>query len=307
MSETRVSAKQLRATFILNPASGRAAARAGRREMIEQFIAQHQLDARLELTARRGHATDLARAAIAAGVQLIVSVGGDGTLNEVAAGVVGTSALYGMIPTGSGNGLGRDLGLPMDFARALALLLDGAVRTIDTGEVCGHPFFNVMGLGFDAAIGRRFNECRGRGFFNYVQIGLRTFFAYRKERITVEPAGASPFVVDAFLASVANSTQYGNNARIAPRARLDDGKLDFVAVTTRNLVAAVPLVVRLFSRSIDRSRFVRTVQASHFRIRRDAAGLIHTDGEIHECPAEFDVTIRARSLHVVVPPAPGAE
>ena len=296
-----VRATELRTTFILNPVSGRTAMRPGRREKVEQFIARHQLDARLEITQLRGHATELARAAIAAGSQLVVSVGGDGTMNEVAAGVVGRDVLYGMLPTGSGNGLGRDLGLPMDFGRALDVLLDGMVRTIDTGVVCGFPFFNVMGLGFDAEIGRRFNECHGRGFFNYIQIGLRAFFAYRKERISVEAEGVAPFTVDAFLASVANSTQYGNNARIAPRARLDDGRLDFAAVTTSNLILAVPLVVRLFTRSIDRSRFVRAVQAPRFRIRRAAPGPVHTDGEIHPCPADLEVVIRPQSLRVVVP------
>lgn len=298
-----VDVRRLRTTFILNPVSGRASTRARRRERVAQFIAQHQLDATLQITGHRRHATELAHAAVAAVSQLVVSVGGDGTMNEVAAGVVGTSALYGMIPTGSGNGLGRDLGLPMDFDRALDVLLDGAVRTIDSGTVDGHPFFNVMGLGFDAELGRRFNEAHGhsRGLFNYVQLGLRAFFSYRKEQITVEPEGGAPITVDAFLASVANSTQYGNNARIAPRARLDDGRLDFVALTTGNLILALPLVVRLFTRSIHRSRFARGAVAPRFHFRRTAPGPVHTDGEIHECPAEFDVVVRPQSLRVVVP------
>jgi len=296
-----VDIRRMRSVFILNPASGKASARARRRERVEHFIAHHRLDATLGLTTHRTHATELARAAVAAGVDLVVSVGGDGTMNEVASGVVGSSALYGMIPTGSGNGLARDLGLPMDFGRALDLLLGGTVRTIDTGDAAGHPFFNVMGLGFDAEIGRRFNECKGRGFFNYIQIGLRAFFAYRKERVTVEPEGGAPFRVDAFLASVANSTQYGNNARIAPRAQLDDGRLDFVALTTGNLFLALPLVVRLFTRSMDRSRYARGAVAPRFRIRRAAPGPIHTDGEIHDCPAEFDVVVRPQSLRIVAP------
>lgn len=296
-----VDIRQLRTVFIHNPVSGKASIRGGRRDRIARFIADHRLNATLALTAHRGHATVLAREAVAEGVGLIVSVGGDGTMNEVAAGLVGSAALYGMIPTGSGNGLARDLGLPLDFGRALDVLLGGAVRTIDTGEAAGHPFFNVMGLGFDAEIGRRFNESKGRGFFNYIQIGLRAFFTYRKERITVQPEGGVAFSVDAFLASVANSTQYGNNARIAPRARLDDGQLDFVALTTGNLFLALPLVVRLFTRSIHRSRFARGAVAPRFRVTRAAPGPIHTDGEIHDCPAEFDVIVRSQSLRVVVP------
>lgn len=302
-SSEAVNIRRLRAIFILNPVSGKASRRGHRRERVREFIAHHQLEATLAITERRGHATELARAAVAAGVQVVVSVGGDGTMNEVAAGTVGTSVLYGMIPTGSGNGLGRDLGLPMQFDRALDVLLDGRVRTIDTGEVDGHPFFNVMGLGFDAEVGRRFNACERRGLLSYVQIGCGAFFSYRKQRITIEPEGGTGFTVDAFLASVANSTQYGNNARIAPRALLDDGLLDFVALTTGNLVLALPLVARLFTRSIHRSHFARGAVAPRFKIRRAAAGPIHTDGEIHVCPAELDVVVRSQSLRVVVPRA----
>jgi YegS/Rv2252/BmrU family lipid kinase len=297
-----VSVRELRTVFIHNPVSGRASARGHRRDRVAAFIARHGLNATLVLTTHRGHAPELARTAIAEGAQLVVSVGGDGTMNEVASGILGSSALYGMIPTGSGNGLGRDLGLPMDFDRALDVLLDGRVRTIDTGEAAGYPFFNVMGLGFDAEIGRRFNATEGRGLFNYLQIGLRAFFAYRKETVTVTPAGAAPFGVEAFLASVANSTQYGNNARIAPRARLDDGQLDFVALTTGNPVLALPMVVRLFTGSMHRSRYARGAVAARFRLQRAAPGPIHTDGEIHDAPAEFEVVVRPRSLRVIVPP-----
>lgn len=302
MTSTGVDVRQLRTTFILNPVSGKASTRTRRRERIEQFIAQHRLNATLAISTHRRHAIDLSRTAVAGGVDLVVSVGGDGTMNEVATGVVDSPVLYGMIPTGSGNGLGRDLGLPMNFDRALDVLLGGVVRTIDTGEAGGHPFFNVMGLGFDAEIGRRFNETHGRrGLFNYVQIGLRAFFSYHRERITVQPEGGAAFSVDAFLASVANSTQYGNNARIAPQALLDDGRLDFVALTTGNLVLALPLVVRLFTRSMHRSRFARGAVAPRFRLTRAAPGPIHTDGEIHLCPADFDVIVRPKSLRVVVP------
>lgn len=295
-----VNAAQLRTRFIINPVSGPAATRAERRDRVENFIRQHRLAATIETTRHAGHATELARAAVAEGCGLVVSVGGDGTMNEVARALVGTPVIYGMVPMGSGNGLGRDLGVPLDFPRALAVLLDGAVRTIDTGEVNGLPFFNVMGLGFDAEIGRQFNLSRQRGFRTYLRIGFRTFFRYRKEPLTIEAEGCAGISVDAFVTAVANSTQYGNNARIAPRAALDDGKLDLVAIATSNPLWAVAIAARMFAGSIDRSRKVRTLQARRFVIRRAVAGPVHTDGEVHDCEAELHVAVRPASLRVAV-------
>lgn len=296
-----VNIATLRSVFVVNPVAGKAGTRAARRTRVEDFIRQHRLEATIELSRRGGHAAELARAAVARGAQLVVSVGGDGTLNEVASALVDTGVLYGMIPTGSGNGLGRDLGLPLDFNRALHTLLDGRVREIDTGQVNGLPFFNVMGLGFDAEIGRRFNLSRERGFITYLRIGLGAFFSYRKQPLVIENESGAPVAVEAFLTSVANSTQYGNNARIAPLARLDDGRLDLVSIRTRNVFAALPIVVRLFAGTIHRSRWVYSHQGSRFVIRRAAPGPIHTDGEVHDCAADLEISVRPRSLRVVVP------
>lgn len=301
MNGTVLSARNLRTTFVINPVSGRAASRAVRRTLVENFIKRHQLAATVEVTRRAGHAHELARSAVEQGVELVVSVGGDGTMNEVASALIHSETVYGMIPTGSGNGLGRDLGISLDVDRALDLLLDGTVREIDTGEVNGLPFFNVMGLGFDAEIGRRFNLSRRRGFLTYLSVGLQTFFTTRKESIIIEAEGHDSATVDAFVTAVANSTQYGNNARIAPRARLDDGQLDLVAITTSNVVAALPLAVGLFRGTIDRSKRVRTLQAPRFRIRRRRPGPVHTDGEVHDCSAVLEIASRPRSLRVLVP------
>lgn len=300
-----VDATKLRTVFIINPIAGRASARGNRINHVRDFIHRHRLDATIETTRRSGHAVELARDAVSGGARLVVSVGGDGTMNEVARSLRGCPALYGMIPTGSGNGLGRDLGLPMGLEQSLRVLLKGSLRTIDTGEVNGLPFFNVMGLGFDAEIGRRFNLTRRRGFLNYLIIGFRAFFVYRRERLEIDGGNGAPAMVDAFVTTVANSTQYGNNARIAPEAKLDDGLLDLVTITTGSLFAAPGIVWRLFSGSVTRSRWVHAQRASSFRIQRLAAGPVHTDGEVHSCDARLEVMVHPRSLRVVVPP-PGA-
>jgi diacylglycerol kinase (ATP) len=297
----RVSISGIKSTFILNPTAGKAATRARRRERVLAFIARHQLDAHLVETATPRHATALAQDAIAAGARLVVSIGGDGTMNEVATALVGTRVFYGLVPSGSGNGLGRDLGIPLGFDQALAALLDARVRCIDTGSINGLPFFNVAGLGFDAEISRRFNQCERRGLASYFRIGCGALFTYRKEMLGITPLSGVEEKVVSFVTTVANSTQYGNNARIAPHALLDDGLLDLAVIKTGNPFLAVPLGLRLFAGSIDRAPSVRSIQSSTFTIRRTAAGPIHTDGEVHACSATLQVQVVPRSLLVLVP------
>lgn len=298
----RFPVRALRGVFVLNPVSGRPATRAWRRERLEAFLARHRLDAQVLVSLRPGHAVELARAAIDAGAAWVVSVGGDGTINEVASTLVGKSAVFGIIPCGSGNGLARDLALPLRFEDALELLLDARVRVIDSGTVNGLPFFNVAGLGFDAVIGDRFNRSGGtRGLATYFRIGLAALFTTPIEPLVVEPEGRPAESMVSFMTAIANSTQYGNNARIAPRARLDDGQLDVVVVQTRNPLRAVWLGLRAFAGTVDRANAVRTLQARAFTIRRAAAGPIHVDGEVHVCPATIEVRTVPGSLRVLVP------
>jgi len=298
----RVSITALRSVFIMNPVSGRPATRARRRERVAAFIGRHRLGARLLESQGAGHARELSRAAVAEGVDLVISVGGDGTMNEVGAPLVGRPAMFGIVPCGSGNGLARDLGVPQQVDRALDLLLDARVRVIDTGEVNGLPFFNVAGFGFDAEVSRRFNRCKERGLVSYFRLGFGALATVRTQPIMVEPEGAPAETLPAFMTALANSTQYGNNAHIAPHARLDDGRLDVVVVKSGNPVLAFWLGLRAFAGTIDRAAAVRSLQARAFTIRRPGPGPIHTDGEVHDAPATLEVRAVPASLRVLVPP-----
>lgn len=299
----RVSIRALRSVFIMNPVSGRRASRARRRERVAEFIARHGLNSKLLESSGAGHATELSRAAVAEGVDLVISVGGDGTMNEVGTPLVGKPTMFGLVPCGSGNGLARDLGVPQKIDRSLALLLDAQVRVIDTGVVNGLPFFNVAGLGFDAELSRRFNRCKERGLISYFRLGFGALLTERTERLVIEPEGAPAEEMPAYMTALANSTQYGNNAHIAPHARLDDGRLDVVVVKSGNPVLAFWLGLRAFAGTIDRSASVRSMQARSFTIRRARPGPIHTDGEVRECPATLEVRAVPASLRVLVPPA----
>jgi len=293
----------MKTRFIFNPHSGRNRRNPWLVAAIQDFIDRQRLDASLVSTSAPGHATRLAREAVDDDCARVIAVGGDGTMNEVAQALVGTSAALGLVPCGSGNGLALHLGIPTSPLKALALLASpaGRVAAIDTGSANGHPFFNAMGLGFDAEISRRFNLLSRRGLPAYAVTGYAAFRSHQPETCVIVGAGRReelPF----FVIAVANSDQYGNHAFIAPGARVDDGQLDLVAVRPVNFLTALPLLVRLFTGTLDRSPRVLRLRDRRFSIERKAPGFIHTDGETHATGSTVTVTVLPRSLHIVVPP-----
>ncbi len=290
--------------FIFNPNSGHNRRRPGLAGTIRDFIAARSLDAEIATTEGPGHATVLAREAALAGCTRIVAVGGDGTMNEVAQALLHTPAALALVPCGSGNGLALHLGLPTAFGAALRLLTTESTRvaTIDTGSANGHPFFNAMGLGLDADVSRRFNTLTQRGLPAYARTVLATVRELRTERVTIY-SGETRESLEILLVAVANSDQYGNNARIAPGARVDDGHLDLIAVRPVGAWGFCALTTRLFLGRFDTSPHVRRLRGRNFTITRTAPGLIHTDGETHATTATVEVRVHPRSLHVVVPTA----
>ncbi len=294
----------MKTLFVLNPGAGRNRRRPGLRGELEAFVRRHRLDAAVAPTSGPGHATELARTALRARCARVVAVGGDGTMNEVAQGLVGTDGVLALVPCGSGNGLALHLGLPTRLERALALLVDPEARpvAIDTGCANGHPFFNAMGLGFDAEISRRFNRLERRGLAAYARLVAGAVGSHRPERVEVVIDGES-FSLTAALIAVANSDQYGNHALIAPGARVDDGRLDLTAIPAVGLLGSAVLAARLFAGTVAAHPGVLRRTGRHFRLRRAQPGTIHTDGETHETDAEITVEVRPASLRLLVPAA----
>ncbi|HMD59841.1 MAG TPA: YegS/Rv2252/BmrU family lipid kinase [Opitutaceae bacterium] len=288
--------------FVINPRSGRSRRTAVILSHLRDFISHRTLDADMVATDGPGHATEIAREAVAAGCTRVVAVGGDGTVNEVAQALIHTPAALCLVPCGSGNGLALHLGLPKALPEALELATGTSGRTaeLDTGTANGLPFVNVMGLGLDAEVSRRFNRLVRRGLPAYARTALAAFLSRRTERCRIT-VGEHRETIDALLISVANSDQYGNNARIAPHARVDDGVLDLVAVRPIGVVGAALFGAQLFLGSIDRNPAVRRLRGARFLIERHAAGIIHTDGETHAAAASVEVLARPRSLRFIVP------
>lgn len=285
----------LKTCFIVNPRSGCSA---GALPHVRAFAAAH--GATIRLTEYSRHALALAQQGLADGCELIVAVGGDGTMNEVATALVGRSATFGLIPCGSGDGLGRHLGIHGSIDRALEILRTGRTHVIDTGVADGHAFFTAAGVGFEAEIAERFNRLQRRGFVRYLSTSARAFLGWRPQQYTVSHREQIE-TMRAFTLSVTNANQYGNNARISPEARVDDGLLDLCIVPPVSFWNALPLATNLFHGTIGRVRGVIIRRSDRFIVERALPGPLHTDGELHAAGARIEFSIRPASLRIRVP------
>ena len=286
----------MKALFLVNERSGRKRPF----DVSELIRASTAFEAEIVSCTRKEDVDAIVDGAERDGVEVVFAVGGDGTVHEIAKRLIGRAPALGILPIGSGNGFARHIGLPLDPTLTLDACRAGRIVTIDTVEVNGAPFLGVMGIGLDAVIAERFASSNVRGLETYVREGLRAFTEFHAEEYEVA-WGAEKVRQRAFVVAVANASQYGNNARIAPLASLQDGLLDVVIVHDIGLLAAPLLLARLFQGTLDRSAGVTMVQAPEVTIRRAAAGPAHLDGEPVVLPEELRVHVVPSSLRVLVP------
>jgi diacylglycerol kinase (ATP) len=254
------------------------------------------------ITERPGHARELALAATARGVATIVAWGGDGTMNEIASAIAFTDTVLALVPSGSGNGLARELRIPFDPSAALALAFNGRERRIDAGQIDERLFFNVAGVGLDARVAHRFavGGLEKRGFSRYMAITMRELADYQPDRLAIS-TGASTVETSSLLVAIANGREYGNGAVIAPHARLDDGLLDLVIVAARSLVRAFVELPFVFMGVIDRLGGVRIQQTDSVTIASPYPLVYHVDGEPIAGTLTISAKARPRALRVKVP------
>lgn len=250
-----------------------------------------------------GHATELAAQAVKQGYEQILVAGGDGTLNETAKALVNTPCALGIIPKGSGNGLARELRLPLRYEEALAALQKARPVACDVGVANGDYFFNVAGVGIEAEIARQFAEygkTGARGKWPYFKLGLKAVFSYRPKTLHVQYNGKEDILTPLTLV-FANGTQYGSNFKIAPRASLTDGQLDMVEVENApkwKLALAAPTFFSNTFRPLDITRTQHTAQAV---IRCEGDLVYHLDGEPKTAAGELRISVLPRALRLLIP------
>lgn len=260
--------------------------------------AAHDVEVRVHLTERSGHARELASRCVDEGCDVVAAMGGDGTANEVAQALIGTPVPLGILPCGSGDGLARGLRIPASFTRAFAIVVGGETRAIDVGYVNNEPFLNVLGLGFDAAVGELFARRATRGAWGYIVNSVRLVWTYRSLDYVVvcgEDRRSGPM----FLVGFANLPEYGNGAVLAPDADPGDGQLDVILAEAGSPWRQIWRARRLFWRHRTAAEGITRLRTADATVT-GARLLGHLDGEVRELTSPARIRVAASALRVRV-------
>ena len=287
-------------TFIVNPISG-THSKDEIPDKIKATLDQESFDYELRLTEYAGHASEIAAECVAQGRDVVVAVGGDGTVNEVASSLVHSDTALGIIPCGSGNGLARHLCLPMDTQKAIEIINAYRIEAFDYGVINDLPFFCTCGMGFDAFISLKFAEAGKRGPITYVENVLKEGLKYKPETYEiVDETGTNRY--KAFLIACANASQYGNNAYIAPGATMKDGEMDVIIMEPFDVLDAPQIAADLFMKTLGNNSKIKTFRTKSLQIRRKEPGAIHYDGDPIMTGTDIDVHIEHHGIRILTNP-----
>jgi diacylglycerol kinase (ATP) len=291
--------KKKKILFVINPKSGVK----GKKDLpalIESHIDKNAVDHEIVFTNAAKHGIELSREAALKGYDAVIAVGGDGSVNEIAQGLMGSGTALGFIATGSGNGMARHMKIPMNHKEAIGVINTGRVVRIDTFKVNDAFCVGTFGIGFDAHTAHMFAKSSKRGYSTYAKIVLTEFYKYKPVTYEITADGEA-FSKECFLLTIANSSQFGNDARIAPFADVQDGLLDVSMISRFPFLGAPLLIYRLMHNAIHKSRYFSMKRAKEVTIKNNTEMQVHIDGEPITFATDLHISIVPLSLNVLVP------
>ena len=286
-----------RILFVINPVSGGKKKTAFNKQVLE-VLDLNRFDPTFKVTNHANHAYELAKSAIAEGYDAVIAVGGDGTINEIGTALTGSSVPLGIIPEGSGNGLAYYLGIPMNESAALRRINRFESVDIDCGMIGDRCFFNIAGIGFDASVSDKFASETFRGPVGYLRTIINLLSKYKPKKYNLKIDG-KVYEREAFMISVANSPQYGNNAYIAPNASINDGLLDVCIVHKFPLYTLPMMIFHLFNKTADQSEYVEIIPGKEICIEQQGSAPVHLDGEPMDLGDKIDIAVRSSALKII--------
>lgn len=289
-----------RIRFIVNPIAGHST-KEEFPAIVERIIDKAKFDYEIVFTQYAGHASLLANEAVELNFDVVVAVGGDGTINEVARCLIQSKATLGIVPSGSGNGLARHLNIPIHFEGALHNINRGHRVKIDTVNISGQVFVSIAGVGFDALVAKHFAKDTHRGFFTYFKIVAGRFTNYKPKQYTLILDDEQTIETEAFFISLANSNQFGYNTTIAPDASLNDGMID-ICIVQKPTIFEMPLILNLlFLKMIHKSKYVNIYKARKVKLIREKNRVVNLDGEPVKLTKDLIAEVNPLSLNVIIP------
>lgn len=291
-----------KALLIINPVSG-TRSKQDLGTVVKSRLQPLGIDVKVKETKGAGDAFSFATEAVSDSYDMVISAGGDGTVNEVANALSFTDCILGILPFGSGNGLARSVGVPQDTFAALKLIEAGHYLTSDRGVVNGKPFYCTFGIGFDAAVSEKFALMKKRGRITYIRSAFREFLNYQSKSYTIVIDG-KVITEKALLIAVCNAPQYGNNAYIGPKAKLTDGLLDITVVHSDNPFHTLLMSMDMMTGMLDKNRGIGTFRVPKLTIVRTDDGPVHLDGEPMHMDKELDIKCEKGAVKIFAPEKP---
>lgn len=291
--------------FIINPISGTPINQYRKRRLVKQIdkifkIDKYEYDISIKYTEYAHHATELATEAALKGYDTVVAVGGDGSINEIAQGLVNSNTSLGIIPLGSGNGLAHYMRIPLTINRALRLIKRNKTKLIDTVKTNDTIFVSIAGIGFDAHVAELYSKAKLRGLSSYFFIALTQYIQYipKEYNILIDDKAIS---VDALLIGFGNSGQMGYNFSITPQSRINDGLIDVCIIKKPPLILSPIIGLLFWTRLLGKSRYVKTYKASQIKIIKKDISSLNVDGESISFDKTVDIKVNPKSLRIIIP------
>jgi YegS/Rv2252/BmrU family lipid kinase len=286
-------------TFIINPISGVSGTKK-KENAILNWIDKSKFDYRIEYTQYAGHATVISAEEVKRGTDIIVAVGGDGSVNEIARELINSNSTLGIVPAGSGNGLAHHLGISVNLRKAIEIINKGNTLKMDTGKVNEKVFVSLAGIGFDGLVAAKYANSKIRGFLTYMKIATEEYNKYKPKMYSIEINGK---IINqrALFIIFANSNQFGYNAPIAPEACVSDGLLD-VVISQKPLMVEMPLIAGLmYWRKIDKTKYVEVIKSAEIIVKSKKRRWVNIDGEAFKMDKKIHVKVIPNSLNIIVP------
>jgi len=284
--------------FIINPISG-----IGKQKKVEELLGKllntSLFDIEILYTKARKHATELAKEATIKNVDIVVAVGGDGSVNEVAKGLIGSNTAMAIIPAGSGNGFARHNKIPIDIEKAILLLNNYSIQTVDTWNLNEHFFLNIAGLGFDGHIAHLFENVGKRGLSTYAKLVFSEFKKYRCSDYSLEVDGKKILAHNVFLMSISNASQYGNNAYVNKISSIQDGIAEICVLKKFPLGASPLIALKMFTNSLAASKYATNYSGKNITIIK-GENKTHVDGDAIDTESRIAISCNPKSLKIVV-------
>lgn len=285
--------------FVVNPRSGVDRVKA-LQHLIDAHLDNSKFSYEIAHTEYAKHGTVIAREAVAKGIDIIVAVGGDGSVNDIVAGIANADITLAIIPKGSGNGLARSLHIPLNPAQAIAVINKNNKVAIDIGKANQYTFASNAGVGFDALVAKKFAKSKRRGIAVYSWLVTKYLWKY-KERTWDIIIDGEKYREKAFILTVANAEQFGYNFKIAPVADLQDGWFDVVIIRKYPKILGMVIAIRAFTSTLLKSKYVVHHRGKHITIHHPDLNSLQFDGDVSPCDNTVTIEMQPLGLKVLAP------